>query len=115
MNRYYLSSRWHSSKDIIYVLDADSPDAAYLMQRLDCERITYRQAVRLDRSNVNTGWGRAWCTDTEPDPPANGIDWTTAEYIAMAKRGTQEVIAVYRKQDAIERDLVAAGLMAKEV
>ena len=43
MNRYYLSSRWHSSKDIIYVLDADSPDAAYLMQRLDCERITYRR------------------------------------------------------------------------
>ncbi len=79
----------------MYVVDArDRDSAAYLVERLGCERISRAQAIDIDRVHRHTGKGSAWAVGSYGNSGP-----TLTHQIDAASAATRETIAYYRAMD----------------
>ena len=104
MRHYYLTPSTTQSTDTVFVIDADDHDgAAYLVDRMRCERITRQTALGVDRTHRHTGRGSAWAKPSELVHQAEAQGYP--DYILLratiddAADATQEAIAYYRGMD----------------
>jgi hypothetical protein len=103
--RYYLTPPTTQSTDTIHVIDASDHDsAAYLVQRLGCERITRRVAFDVDRCHRHTGRGSAWAQPQGLVRQVDGVLAADASDIVRAAEATLDMIAFYREEDAACKD-----------
>jgi len=100
---YYLSPPSAASMDTIFVVDArDQKSAGYLTRRLGCERITRREAFRVDRCHRQTGRGSAWAHEAGRVRRGDDIRAADASDIERAADATLETVEFYREQDEIQ-------------